>query len=298
MAAPISHECGLGLSDMRVLITGAGGFLGSHLLRGLRGHTLIAASRRPVAGTEWRQLGDLSGPVDWDGLLHDVDAVVHLANIAHRPASDEEFDRVNRQSTAVLCAAAKRAGIGQLVFVSSIAAQVGHSSQTVVTEADAPAPASAYGLSKLAAERVISESGVPFTILRPVLVLGEGAKANAASLEKLARLPVPLPLGSIAAERSFLSVENFVSGVAAVLGNPRARGQIYVMADPQPMTVGEVIAKLRAGMGRRPGIVTLPRGSLEMFMTLPGARGIWERIGKPLVIDPAKLMALGWSPAR
>lgn len=298
MAAPISHECGAQISNMRVLITGAGGFLGSHLLRGLRGHTLIAASRRPVGGTEWRQLGDLGRSIDWDGLLRDVDAVVHLANIAHRSASDEEFDRVNRQSTADLCAAAKRAGLRQLVFVSSIAAQVGHSSQTVVTEADAPAPVGAYGRSKLAAERVIAESGVPFTILRPVLVLGEGAKANAASLEKLARLPVPLPLGSIAAERSFLSVENFVSGVATVLGNPRALGETYVIADPLPMTVGEVIAKMRAGMGRRPGIVTLPRGSLEMLMKLPGARAIWERIGKPLVIDPAKLMGLGWSPTR
>lgn len=283
---------------MRVLITGAGGFLGTHLLRGLDGHTLIAASRRHVEGHEWRRLEDLREGIDWDALLAGVDAVVHLANIAHQTASEDDFERVNVRATEELCAAAKRSGLKHLVYVSSIYAQVGHASANVVTEADVPAPTNAYGRSKLAAERAVADSGIPFTNLRPVLLLGEGAKGNVKTLYWLARLPLPLPLGSIAAKRSFLSVENFTSAVATVLGNPRAFGETFIVADRTPLTVGELVARVRSDMGRKPGVVSLPAGSLEALMKLPGARGLWERIGMPLVARPEKLMALGWSPTR
>lgn len=283
---------------MRVLISGAGGFLGTHLLRGLAGHMLIAASRRPIEGYEWRRLGDLRGEVDWDALLAGVDAVVHLANIAHQTASENDLERVNVRATEELCAAAKRKGVKHLVYVSSIYAQVGHTSSGVVTEADVPAPANAYGRSKLAAERAVAASAVPFTSLRPVLLLGEGAKGNVKTLYRMARLPLPLPLGSIAAKRSFLSVENFTSAVATILGNPRTFGETFIVADRTPLTISELVAQVRHDLGRKPGVVSLPAGSLEALMKLPRARGIWERIGMPLVASPAKLIALGWSPTR
>jgi len=281
---------------MRILVTGADGFLGRYLIAGLPGHDVICASRRPMEGVEWRPLGDLAGDVDWNTLLQSADAVVHLANIAHQEASEDDFERVNHRQTAALCAAAKSAGLRQLVYVSSIYAQSGHTAPHMLTEADTPQPVSAYGRSKLAAEQAIAASGVPFTILRPVLVVGKGAKANAAMLEKLARLPLPLPLGSITAKRAFLSAENFATGVAAVLGNPRALGETFIMADREPCTVGDVIARMRAEEGRRPSIFALP--GLESALRLIGAGGIWEKIGTPFLASPRKLIALGWSPSR
>lgn len=281
---------------MRVLITGAGGFLGTHLMRGLPGHSLVAAARHRIEGHEWRQLADLGGPVDWDPLLRDIDAVVHLANIAHQTATEEDFERVNHRATADLCAAAKRHGVRHMIFASSIYAQVGHSSAKVVTEEDAPAPVNAYGRSKLAAERAVAASGVPYTNLRPALVLGEGAKGNVSTLYKLARLPVPLPLGGIKARRSFLSVENFSSAVATVLADDRALGQTYILADREPRTVGELVADARAAMGRPAQIFSVPEIVFDRGLAAIGAAGIWEKIGRPLVADPKKLMALGWSP--
>lgn len=283
---------------MRVLITGADGFLGRHLVPVLSGHAVICASRRPMHGVEWRKMDDLRGAVDWDGLLHDVDAVVHLANIAHQQASDDDFERVNHKATASLCAAAKRCGVRYLVYVSSIYAQAGHSSPRMLTEADQPAPINAYGRSKLAAERAVAQSGVPFTILRPVLVLGAGARGNAGTLAALARLPIPLPLGSITARRSFLEAPDFATAVATVLSDARAIGETYIVADREPRTIGEVVADMRAAMGRRANIFSLPGNSLELGLKMIGARGIWEKIGSPCIASPQKLLALGWSPSR
>jgi len=281
---------------MRVLVTGADGFLGRYLVTGLAGHEVICASRRPMADVDWRPLGDLTGVVDWETLLQGADAVVHLANIAHQQASEDDFERVNHRQTAALCAAAKAAGVRQVIYVSSIYAQSGHTSARMLTEADAPQPVSAYGRSKLAAEQAVAASGAPFTILRPVLVVGKGAKANAAMLEKLARLPLPLPLGAITAKRSFLSAENFATGVATVLGNPRALGETYIVADREPCTVGDLIARMRAEEGRSANIIALP--GLEWSLKLIGAGDIWEKIGTPFLASPQKLIALGWSPSR
>jgi UDP-glucose 4-epimerase len=283
---------------MRVLVTGADGFLGRHLVADLPGHTLVCASRRPMPGIDWRPLPDLGGHVDWAPLLDGVDAVVHLANIAHQQANEDDFARVNQRATASLCAAAKAAGIRQLVYVSSIYAQVGHSSTQVIRETDLPAPVNAYGRSKLATERIVAESGVPYTILRPALVLGPGAKGNAGTLEKLARLPLPLPLGSIDAKRSFLTAENFPGAVATLLADPRALGETYIVADPEPRTVGEVVADMRAGLQRSPNLFSLPRGSLERGLEAVGGRGIWEKIGTPFIASVDKLLALGWKPKR
>jgi nucleoside-diphosphate-sugar epimerase len=88
------------------------------------------------------------------------------------------YDRVNHRATAALAAAARDAGVSRFVFISSIRAQTGPVADNVVSERDTPRPTDAYGRSKLAAERAVVASGVPFTILRPVLVYGPGVKGN------------------------------------------------------------------------------------------------------------------------
>ena len=129
-------------------------------------------------------VSDLARPIEWRPLLRDMEAVVHLAGIAHAGSgiAEEVYDRVNRAATAGLAAAAAKAGIRRLVFVSSIRAQAGASSDHVLTEDDPPHPTDAYGRSKLAAEEAVRTSNVPFTILRPVLIYGPGVKGNLASL--------------------------------------------------------------------------------------------------------------------
>jgi len=285
-----------------VLVTGSNGFLGRHLVHYLaaQGYKVLAASREASAFEDPNiiaiPLTDLSMPCDWQPLLQECSAAVHLAGIAHTYASEDVYDRVNRQATDALARAAFRCGI-HLVFVSSIAAQSGPFSDSELTEDDLPRPNNAYGRSKLAAEQAVREAGVSFTILRPVVIYGGGEKGNFATVHKISHLPIPLPLGALTAQRSVLSVQNFSSAVAMVLAHPRARGETFIVSDPTPLTVSDVIARYRASQGRSPWLIPIPERWLELALKAVGQSGIWQGIGRPLVARPGKLLTLGWEPS-
>ena len=285
-----------------VLVTGCDGFIGRHLVPYLaaKGHKVIAASRTATAfeGSDivFSRLPDLSIPFDWQPFLQDCDAVVHLAGIAHTFAEENLYDRVNHQATERLAKAAFRRGT-HLVFVSSIAAQSGSFSEHELTEDDHPRPNNAYGRSKLAAEYAIRASDVSYTILRPVVMYGDGEKGNFATVHQISRLPVPLPLGRLTAKRSVLSVQNFCSAVELVLTDSRARGETLIVSDLAPVAVSELIARHRATLGRSPGLIPLPEKWIRFFLQAMGSSAIWHRIGRPLVARPTKLLALGWKPS-
>jgi nucleoside-diphosphate-sugar epimerase len=308
LLAPIIRDAVLRISEnqmsdkITVLVTGCDGFIGRHLVPFLasQGHRVVAASRTAPAfdgpNIEFASLPDLSKPFDWKPLLQNCDAVVHLAGIAHTFAEEDLYDRVNHQATARLAEAAERCGT-HLVFVSSIAAQSSSFSAFELTEDDPPQPNNAYGRSKLAAEQAVRAAGVCYTILRPVVMYGEGEKGNFAFVHQISRMPVLLPFGSLTAKRSVLSVQNFRSAVELVLTDSRARGETLIVSDPAPLAVSELISRYRATLGRPPGIVPIPERWIELFLRATGQTALWQRIGCPLVARPRKLLALGWMPS-
>jgi nucleoside-diphosphate-sugar epimerase len=287
----------------KVLVTGADGFVGRHLVPYLaaQGYRVIAASRSLITFEDPNivsvPLPDLSIPFDWRPLLQQCDAVVHLAGIAHKFAADELYDRVNRAATVALAHAAFQCGTNHLVFVSSIAAQSGSFSDHDLAEDDPPKPNNAYGKSKLAAEEAIRAAGVSFTILRPVVIYGDGEKGNFATVHGISRLPIPLPFGALKARRSVLSIQNFNSAIATALTNSQARGETFIVSDPTPITVADLIARYRAKLGRSSRLLPIPEALLELFFNVIGQRKIWERIGRPLVARPSKFLAVGWDPS-
>ncbi|HEX5230928.1 MAG TPA: NAD-dependent epimerase/dehydratase family protein [Bradyrhizobium sp.] len=286
----------------RVLVTGADGFVGRHLVPYLaaQGYQVIAASRT----VSWSDspdilpapLPDLAQPFDWQPLLQQCDVVIHLAGIAHKFAVDDLYDRVNHRAAAALAEAASRCGIRHMVFISSIAAQSGSFSDQELREDDPPRPNNPYGRSKLAAERAIREAGVPFTILRPVVIYGEGEKGNFATVHRISRLPIPLPFGALKARRSVLSIENFNSAITTVLSNPRARGETFIVSDPTPLTVADLITRYRVSLGRSSWLLPLPEKWLELALKIVGQTAMWERLGCPLIANPSKIIAIGWNP--
>lgn len=290
---------------MRVLVTGASGFIGLPLTAALdgAGYRVRAAvrdrRRRTLPpGVEIALLPDLAGAVDWQPLVAGMEAVVHLAGIAHvgPEMPDAIYDRVNHLATATLARAASMAGVRRFVFISSTRAQAGAASAEPLIETAEPHPADAYGRSKLAAEADVRAAGMPYTILRPALVYGAEPKGNMASLMRLAALPVPLPFGGFSNRRSLLALDNLIAAVRFALEDPRAENETFLVADPDAMSIAQLVALLRTGAGRKPWLLPVPPNMFAALLSLAGKRGIAERLAGTLIAEPAKLMAAGWQP--
>jgi nucleoside-diphosphate-sugar epimerase len=196
----------------------------------------------------------------------------------------------------MLARAARRAGVKRFIFLSSIRAQCGPVADTVVTEADEPRPTDTYGRSKLAAERGLAETDLDWVSLRPVLVYGLGVKGNMASLMRLARSRIPLPLAGVHARRSLLAVENLSAAVATVLTAAGPLRRAFIVADREALTVAEMIAAMRHGLDRKPNVFPLPPALLELLLRVMGREEVYQRIARPLVVDAAALLSLNWAP--
>jgi nucleoside-diphosphate-sugar epimerase len=286
----------------RILVTGASSFVGRAVTTAFaaRGHAVRAAvtqihSTWP-SGVDVVQQPDLTQPVDWRPLVDGVDQIVHIAGTG-RDADAAQYDSVNRQATAQLAQAAAQAGVSRLVFGSSIRAQCGPAADHALTERDPPAPSDAFGRSKLAAEAAIRSSGVPFTLLRTVLLYGPDADGPFALLARAAALPLPLPVKDFVNRRSMLGVDNFISALAFVLSTPATMGETYVVADPgMPPRLADVIATLRKAEGRRTLILPMSMEYIEFPLRLMRRTDLWQRIGGNLRVDAGKLIAAGWRP--
>ncbi len=286
-----------------VFLTGASGFVGRHVAQALldAGFRVRAGLRKASPslprGVEPFAIADLSRPQDWTAALAGVDSVVHGAGIAHAGPGipDAAYDRVNRAATLELAdAAAGR--VRRFVFLSSIRAQSGPSSDHVLSEDDPPAPTDAYGRSKLAAEEALAQLALSATALRPVVVYGEGVGGNFGQLLRLARLPLPLPFGALDAKRSVLGVDNLAEAVVFALQSPGPLQGPLIVADPQPVTLAELIAGMRRAMGRRPLLAPVPQEALKIALSAIGSGDLWTRLGGAMAADPARLLSLGWSP--
>jgi nucleoside-diphosphate-sugar epimerase len=290
--------------SFRILVTGSSGFIGRAVSSALAaaGHSVRAASRQPnrtpgQARIEWMELPDLQQEVDWSPLVAGMDVVVHLAAIAHRSEADAgDYVAVNQVATAALAACCRSHAVKRLIFMSSIGVQTGSTADHVVTELDEPRPVTGYDRAKLAAEQEVRRSGAPFTILRPVIVYGPGAKANIALLMRIAALPLPLPFGAFRNRRSLLAIENLVQAVERCLASPQTLNQTFIVSDPKPITFADMFMALREGVGRSPWLVPIPPFAVKALLTVIGRPELWDRIGRDLVASPARLQAAGWSP--
>lgn len=286
-------------SDLRrVLVTGATGFVGMRLCDALaRAGIPVRAVRGPrrhptrMPGIEWTSVDSIDGSTNWATALKDVSHIVHLAAIAHRtefpgPCDEAGYDRVNHLGTARLAEAALAADtVQRLVFVSSVGA-VASACNLPINETTPPAPDTAYGRSKLAGElavrRLLANSRLEWTILRPPLVYGPENPGNMARLLKLVRSSAPLPFGSVRACRSYLFVDNLIDAIRVALSHPAAARRVFCLADGPPLPLRELLVRLGRHYGRVNQIIAFPplvlRGLGEIGEVL-------QRVGVPTSIN-------------
>jgi nucleoside-diphosphate-sugar epimerase len=291
------------MANARLALTGGTGFIGQHLLRALtrRGYQVRVLLRRPSilpADCTSAVIGDIARPQNMAQALADVDAIIHSAglSVAASGRPEDDYRVLNVEATIGLARAAQRAGVRRFVFISSIRAQTGTSDPRVLTEEMEPQPTDAFGRSKLAAEQGLAAVGIDWTALRLATVYGPGVTGNMARLIRLARSPLPLPFGALTARRSLLSLDNLAAAVDCVLKVDGPLRRVLIAADPEPLTLGEMLAAMRRGLDRRPGLVPVPPSMLEAMLRAAGQADVYERMAKPLIAEPSALLRLGWAP--
>lgn len=276
-----------------LLITGATGFIASHLLPILsaRNYQIKAATRRDVNSsslynTEVIKVGEIDGATDWHEALRGVDTIIHLAARAHilddtSEDVESEFLRVNTQGTINLVQQAIKAGVKHFIFISSIGAMATLSREQLTLKSPCK-PDTPYGRSKYQAELALIElsknTQMEWTIIRPTLVYGPGNPGNMARLIKLVKLGLPLPFSSINNRRSFLYVGNLVEAIAKIIEDPDlAAQQIFLLSDGEDLSTPELIRRLSQNLQQPCQLLPIPPSLLRGGARIATILESWTR---------------------
>ena len=269
---------------MRILISGAYGFVGTNLSQYLvsKGHECVAldiAKGIVTAYSEFYTWDDL-GKIDWTS----IDAVVHLAGKAHdlkNVSNPQSYFDINVGLTEKIFNAANGKVPRFIYFSSSKAA-----------DADTP-----YGKSKLAAEQLLAGRAI---VLRPAMIHGPGNKGNLNLLWGIARRGFPWPLAAFENNRSFTSIGNICAAVEALC--ERGENGIYPIADDEMLSTNRLIELMAETCGRKPRLLHLPKGLMRFAAKMGDVLHLplnTERLGKlteDSFVDNSVLKKhLGWS---
>lgn len=291
---------------MKVLVTGANGFIGRHLCHTLEAseNKVVRAVRNPRSGAV--SIGSINGATDWTTALQEVDAVVHLAGRVHflkDTAKDPlaEFRKVNVAGTLNLARQAMKAGVNRFIFISSIAVHGLTSGRHPFSFNDVPNPHDAYGFSKYEAEQGLKElsekTGLQLVIIRSPLVYGPGVGANFLRLLTLAGSGLPLPLGAVHNRRNPVFVGNLCDLILKCLTHPAAPSQTFLVSDDQDVSTPELLRLLAKAMNKKVWLFPMFGSVLRLAGHLTGRSGEITRLCGSLQVDISHTKELlGWTP--
>ncbi len=299
-----------------VLVTGATGFVGRHLVQRLlaHGHGVIASCRSSTASQDLTHprlktvcIGDLANIDDWSGAeLKGVDVVIHIAARVH--VQDENFGteleryrEINTRATKILAEKAAKKGVKRFIFLSSIKVNGEETRGAPFKANDQVCPQCPYGVSKAEAEQLLRSvaetTGLEIVIIRPPLVYGPGVKANFQHLIRWVRKGYPLPFGAVNNRRSFVSVFNLVDLILTCMSHPSARNEVFLVSDGESISTGNLIRRMSESQARK---IWLPRVSIWILKgagLLTRKSAAIQRLCGDLEVDIEKTQKLlGWSP--
>ena len=273
-----------------MLITGASGFIGRHLLAEL--------AARGMPHKIYSRHSNLTAV--------SASTVIHLAGRAHvlRDASANPLAEFRDANVVFALEIAKRAvvaGVQRFIYVSSIGVNGSESKNTPFIETDMPAPHTPYAQSKYEGELALlalgKESGMEIVIIRPPLVYGAGAPGNFGLLMRWMARGVPLPLGAIRNRRSLLYVGNLVDFLIVCTHHPKAANQTFLLSDGVDVSTTQLLQTLAAAQGVSSRLIPVPASWLQAALNFLGKRDLAQRLLSNLQVDSSKARELlGWQP--
>lgn len=299
---------------MRILLTGASGFVGQALLGAISARadfSLLALVRSPLrnipANVTSLQISGLGPDADLHSALQGIDAVIHSAARVHvmqDAASDplEAFRRINTAGTLNLARQAATAGVRRFIFISSVKVNGEGTPLGAPYTADAEvAPVDTYSISKMEAEQglrfMAAETGMDVVIIRPVLVYGPGVKANFQSMMNWLQKGIPLPLGSIHNKRSLVALDNLVDLIVTCITHPAAANQTFMVSDGEDLSTTELLSRMGAALHKPARLLPIPSWVLEAGATALGKKALSQRLCGSLQVDISKTRELlNWYP--
>ncbi|MEZ9349948.1 UDP-glucose 4-epimerase family protein [Vibrio splendidus] len=296
---------------MKVLLTGATGFLGHHLYTRLESseHSVFCLLRDVNSNyPNSSVINKIDAENDFSCALDGIDCVIHAAARVHIMNDQsinklESFREINTYGTANLARQAAKAGVKRFVFISSIKVN-GESSilGKPFTYADKRKPEDFYGQSKSEAEEQLlalaAETGLEVVIIRPTLVYGAGVKANFASLMKLTCKGLPLPFGCIDSnKRSLVSVTNLVDLIKTCIVHPKAVNQVFLVSDDHDVSTSEMVKQMAKALDKSTLQLPVPTWCYQLVGKLTGKSDVINRLTGSLQVDIQHTKeTLSWMP--
>jgi nucleoside-diphosphate-sugar epimerase len=281
----------------KALVTGANGFVGSHLVEGLlsKGYQVICLVRKTsnlrwLSGLEVEYVyADIKEKDSLRDVVKDVDLVFHVAGLT-KAKTEEEYFKANYEGTKNLLEACVKDNpqVKRFVYISSQAA-VGPGKDEKPLDETAPCnPITDYGKSKLEGERIVLEfsSKLPVTVIRPPAVYGP-RDPDILSFFKVANKGFKTLFGK---EESYLSlcyIEDLIDGIILAAESPKGIGQIYFVADDRIYSWREAFGIIAKVLNKR--TITLRIPNIFLFTMAFIAENIFRLLGKPTVINIQKV---------
>jgi len=268
-----------------ILVAGATGFVGRHLLEVLKEHSfrvrcLVRDKRRStwIEDLGFEALpGDITDASSLRGALDGVTTVVHLVGIIEEKGT-VTFEGVHVEGTGNLVEEAVQSGVKQIFYQSALGADPGSSHEYLRTKAEA--------------ERIVSSSGIPYAIFRPSLIVGRGDGFTLRIMQLLKAGPVvPVP-GKGEARFQPLHISDWIKCFMKVMEKP-FRNRIYAFGGPEQLTYNEILGHIMSAVGIKKRIVHLPVGAVKMALPFMGiANTIARMMGREIPPVNEDILAL------
>jgi len=298
---------------MKVLITGATGFIGqalsAELLKKEFDLTVVLRKKSALFTDSVNQIvaGDFSANTNWGQILENIDCVIHLAGKAHvvdksREPTLDEFRKINTNLTLNLAKQAAKSSVKRFVFLSSIGVS-GNQNNKPFNESDVPDPQDSYAVSKYEAEqglfKISKNTNLEIVVIRPPLVYGPNAPGNFGRLIGWAKAKflLPLPLGAVNNQRSLVAIDNLIDFIVTCVIHKDASNEIFLISDNQDLSTTQLLRKIATAFDKRVFLLPIPIRLMTFIASLLGKGKDANRLFSSLQVDSSKAQKiLGWHP--